>query len=189
MPTAPCDSQTKKINAIYYATDRPGCPKSHDDGVDVAVGRPASGDLMLIQGPLALDWTHRKLGIFPRIENGEVHAGYPPDLARIRAWVAEHIHVQGRPEWIVVKVSCHGAEDRNREVLLGATADRMYADLEREYRDRPGYALHYVTARELYNIVKAAEAGERGNPDRFRDYLIPPYLTHASRAARQEKAG
>jgi hypothetical protein len=189
MPTAPCASQTRKINAVYYAADNPGKPKSHDDGVDVAVGRPPSGDLMIIPGPLALDWRNRKWGLFPKIENGELQVTSPPDLSRIRNWVAQHIHVTGRPDWVLVKVSCHGAEDRNREVLLGATADRMYADLEREYRDRPGYALHYVTARELYNIVKAAEAGERGNPDRFRDYAIPPYRTHASQASRQEKAG
>src|SRR5262249_32297077 len=34
--------------------------------------------------------------------------------------------------------------------------------------------LHFVTAREAYNIVKAAEAGHSGNPNDYRDYLIPP---------------
>lgn len=181
LPTAPCASQTRKVNAIYYATDRPGRPRSHDEGVDVEVGRAPSGDLMIIQGPLALDWRHRKYGLLPRVENGEIHAGYPPDAARVRAWVAQRVHVIGRPEWVVVKVSCHGAEDRNRDVLLGRGARRMYECLEREYRDRPGCALHYVTARELYNIIKAAEAGERGDPGRFRDYRLPPYRTHEGR--------
>lgn len=178
MPTAPCASQTRKINAVYYAADRPGRPKSHDGGVDVEVGRPPFGDLMIIQGPLALDWRSRKFGLLPRIDNGEIHAGYPPTPSRIRSWVARHIHVKGRPDWVIVKVSCHGAEDRNRGVLLGRQADGMYACLEREYRDRPGWALHYVTARELYNVIKAAEAGEEGDPGRFRDYAVPPYRTH-----------
>jgi hypothetical protein len=35
--------------------------------------------------------------------------------------------------------------------------------------------LHYVTAREAYNLVKAAEAGCTGDPEQYRDYLIPPY--------------
>ncbi len=34
--------------------------------------------------------------------------------------------------------------------------------------------LHYVTAREAYNIVKAAEAGKSGDPNDYRDFEIPP---------------
>jgi hypothetical protein len=34
--------------------------------------------------------------------------------------------------------------------------------------------LHYVTARELYNIVKAAESGAGGNPGAYRDFVIKP---------------
>jgi len=118
------------------------------------------------------------LGIIPRIENAEIQASNPPTPARVRNWVKQHVHVKGRPEWVFVKVSCHGAEDRSREVLLGNVADQMYTKLESRYRDRPGYNLHYVTARELYNIVKAAEAGRNGDPGMYRDYVIPQYQTH-----------
>ncbi len=178
MPTAPCKSQTRKINAIYYAADIPGKPKSHDDGVEVEVGGKPSGDLMIIQGPLGVNWRNRKYGILSRIENGEIQGSNPATFSRIKSWVSQHIHVKGRPEWVIVKVSCHGAEDRSREVLLGKPADQMYSSLEREYRDRPRYCLHYVTARELYNIIKAAEAGEKGSPEAYRDYVIPPYRNH-----------
>ena len=34
------------------------------------------------------------------------------------------------------------------------------------------HCLHYVTAREMYNIARAAEAGESGDPGGFRDYRI-----------------
>src|SRR6266511_582951 len=180
MPTAPCVSQTKTINAIYYASDDPTRPKSHDTGVDVEVGRLQVGDLMIIQGPLAFDWHNRKWKIMSRIENAEIQDTNPPTPHRISNWVRQHIHVKGRPEWVIVKVSCNGAEDRNREDLLGDMADRMYSFLESEYRDRSGYRLHYVTARELYNIVKAAEAGMTGDPGVYRDYVIPPYRTHSA---------
>jgi hypothetical protein len=30
-----------------------------------------------------------------------------------------------------------------------------------------------MTAREAYNVVKAAEDGREGNPEDFRDFLIP----------------
>ena len=178
MPTAPCRSQTRKINAIYYAKGIPGQPKSHDDGVDVELNRPPSGDLMIIQGPLAFNWTKRKYGILPRLENAEIQDSNPATPSRIRTWVAQHVHVKGRENWIMVKASCHGAEDRSRDAVLGDQADRMYRALEEEYRERPGYQLHYVTARELYNIIKAAEAGMKGNPGLYRDYVIARYRNH-----------
>src|SRR5262249_39602993 len=41
--------------------------------------------------------------------------------------------------------------------------------------NRPPFRLHFVTAREAYNIVKAAEAGLSGNPNDYRDYeILPP---------------
>ena len=183
LPTAPCVSQARKVNAVYYATDDPVRPKSHDTGVDVEVGRPPTGDLMIVQGPLAFNWHRRKWGLLPRIENADIQGANPATPERIRTWVRQHIAVKGRSDWVFVKVSCHGAEDRNREALLGEPADRLFAFLEEEYRDRPGYRLHYVTARELYNIVKAAEAGERDDPGQYRDYCIAPYQTHDLRVA------
>ena len=181
LPTAPSVSQTRKVNSIYYTTDDPKRPKSHDTGVDVEAGCTPSGDLMIIPGPLTFNWHHCKWGIVPRIENAEVHGSNPATLERIRLWVHQHIHVKGRPDWVIVKVSCHGAEDRNREVLLGDSADRMYAYLEHEYRNRAGYCLHYVTARELYNLIKAAESGLSGDPGPYLDYVIPRYQTHPLR--------
>jgi len=174
-PTAPCVSQTKKINSIYYAEDDPNKPKSHNTGIDVATGKMPSGDLMIIQGPLALSWRKRKFGILPTIDNAEVHCNTPGSPDRIDRWIRQHIHVKGIPNWIFVKVSCHGAEDQNYDVLLGQQADAMYSYLEKHYRDRQGYRLHYVTAREFFNIVKAAEAGLKGNPDAFRNFIIPKY--------------
>jgi hypothetical protein len=175
-PTAPCVSQTRKINSLYYAKDDPDKPKSHDTGIDVEVGKKPTGDLMIIQGPLALNWKNRKFGIFPTIDTAEVMSTSPGTPDRIDEWVSQHIHVKGKPNWVFVKVSCHGAEDRNYDVLLGEKADWMYSHLEKKFKEKPKYRLHYVTARELYNIVKAAEAGMKGNPYDFRNLLIPPYV-------------
>ncbi len=176
LPTAPAISQTRKINSIYYAMEDPIGAKSHDTGIDVQVGMNRRGGLLLIQGPLALDFRRRKFGILPRIDNAEIMGHYPATSDRVKRWVRQHIHVKGRPEWVVVKASCHGAEERHFDALLGDGADRMYSYLEAAFRDCLGYRLHYVTARELYNIVKATEAGLDGDPGDFRDFLIPPYL-------------
>jgi hypothetical protein len=61
------------------------------------------------------------------------------------------------------------------DVVLGEDMDRTLTHLEKNYKDGKKYRLHYVTAREAYNIVKAAEAGLTGNPDDYRDYLIKKY--------------
>ena len=173
LPSAPSDTQTSTINAIYYATDDPLRPKSHDRGLPVRVGGKAHGDLMIVQGPLGLNWRERRLGVLPRIENADVRAGCPPTAARIDAWVRAGIHVEGRPDWVFVKVHTHGTQENDMDTLLGEAAERMHAYLEHAYNDGARYRLHYVTARETYNIIKAAEAGERGEPGDYRDYEIP----------------
>jgi len=167
------------VNAIYYATDDPTKPKSHNTGVEMEVGKASKHDaLPIICGPLGFNWERRKYGIVPRVDNAEIQDTSPPSSKRIKSWVREHVHVKGRPEWVFVKVSCHGAEDRNYDVLLGGQADKMYSDLENAFSHTPAYQLHYVTAREMFNIAKAAESGHSGNPIQYRDFLIPPYKTH-----------
>jgi hypothetical protein len=174
LPSAPSDTQTATINSIYYATDDPAAPKSHDRGVPVRVGGTPSGDLLLVQGPLGLNWKDRRAGIMPRIENADVRGGQPPTRERIDAWIDAGIHVEGRPDWVFVKVHTHGTQERDIDTLLGPPVDAMHAYLESAYNDGERYVLHYVTAREAYNIIKAAEAGATGNPHRYRDFELPP---------------
>ena len=171
-PSAPDPCQTSTINQIYYATDDPDRPKSHDTGVPVRVGGQPVGDLMLIQGPLGLRWGSRKFGIFPRIENADVRTSCSPSTDRIDAWVDTGVHVNGRPEWIFVKVHTHGTQERDINTLLGEPMDRAFSYLESRYNDGAKWKLHYVSAREMYNIVKAAEAGLDGDPGQYRDHVI-----------------
>ena len=172
LPSAPSDTQTAKVNAIYYAKDNPTQPKSHDTGVDVKVGGSVWGDLMIIQGPIGLNWKDRKWGILPRIEASDIRSQTPPSEDRVDMWVNANIHVQGKPEWIFVKVHNHGCQESDMDTLLGAPVDNMFSYLEQKYNDGEKYKLHYVNAREMYNIVKAAEAGETGDPNQFRDYIL-----------------
>lgn len=169
LPSTPSRTQTRKINSIYYAQDDPCRPKSHDTGVDVEVGRTMSGTLMIVQGPLALNFRSRKFGVIPRVENGELSGDNPPSSSRADLWVRQGVHVKGRPEWIFIKLHTHGANDKNIEALLGAAMDETLLYIETVYNDGAQYCLHYVTAREMYNIIKAAEAGASGNPAIYRD--------------------
>ena len=173
LPSAPDPCQTRTINSIYYAAGRPGHRKSHDTGVPVEVGGSPSGDLMIIQGPLGFQWRNRKFGLIPRIENSDVRASSPPTPDRIATWVDSGVHVRGRPEWVFVKIHTHGSQEQDAEVLLGAPMDRAFTELETRYNDGVDWRLHYVSAREMYNIAKAAEAGLDGDPSQYRDHVVP----------------
>ena len=186
-PSAPSPTQPKMVNAIYRASDTPGRPRGHDRGVACRVSRvcsesgpptpryshtPIPSSLLLVQGPLALDWRRRKWGVLPRLENAEISGANPPIPARVRLWLNTGIHVRGRPEWIFVKIHTHGCIEANRGVLFGRDTRDMHEGLG--CGDGGEWRVHYVTAREMYNIARAAEDGQSGNPGRFRDYDVRP---------------
>jgi hypothetical protein len=151
-PSAPDPSQPGKINGIYYAQ---GC-ESHERGIDVGTASAPGDSLMLIQGPLLLDWRRRK------IENGCLQASQPPDMHRLRRWMAAKIGVPTRPDWVFVKLHTHGATEGNQEVLLGEPMREFHRGLKRRAAADRNFHFHYVTAREMYNLVRAAEAGYQG---------------------------
>ncbi|WP_206107607.1 hypothetical protein [Paludisphaera rhizosphaerae] len=172
LPSAPHPTQTRKINSIYYAVDDPHRPKSHDSGRDVGQGGPPRGALLLIQGPLLLDWGRRKWGLLPRIENGCIQASQPPDARRVDLWLRARVQVPTRPDWFFVKLHTHGATEENRRVLLGPPTVEFHRDLERRTRRDPNFHFHYVTARELYNLIRAAESGWSGSVAEALDYHL-----------------
>jgi hypothetical protein len=172
MPSAPDPAQTRKINSIYYAIDDPRRPNSHDWGIDVGIGPVPRGALMLIQGPLVLDWRRRKWGILPRIENGCVQGNQPAGLDRLDAWLRARVQVPARPDWYFVKLHTHGAPEWNQRVLLDEPMAAFHRALARKASEDPGFQFHYVTAREMYNLARAAEAGWRGTVASARDYEL-----------------
>ena len=112
---------------------------------------------MIIQGPLALNWTSRKWGILPRIENGELTYDNPPTPERIDRWIRQHIDVKGQPHWIFVKLHTHGRR-KNFEVLLGQPMEEMLFHLETVYNDGKRYQLHDVTAREMHMLIPSLQS-------------------------------
>lgn len=160
MPSAPSDTQTKILNSIYYAADRGGCPKSHDHGHAARVGQnPPQDHLLLIQGPLLPDWSDRKFGVLPRVENGDLHGGRPASWGRFLNWLKAGVHVAGRPDWLFVKLHTHGCKDGNIDMWLGPEAEQFHADLAEQARSHPRLKYHYVTAWEMAQLVHQAEAG------------------------------
>jgi hypothetical protein len=172
MPSAPAPCQTRKINSIYYAVGDPDRRMAHDSGSNVGQGPAPEDALLLIQGPLLLNWARRTWGIWPKLENGCIQANQPPSFERLKLWLEARIQVPQRPDWFFVKLHTHGAKEANQAVLLGEAMLRFHQTLAAYAGTHPRFQFHYVTAREMYNLVKAAEAGWQGSVAEARDYEL-----------------
>jgi hypothetical protein len=172
LPSAPHRTQTRKINRIYYALDDPLRPRSHDWGTDAGTCPPPDNAFLLVQGPLLLDWANRKWGVFPRIENACIQANQPPSAARLDLWLKARIGIPARPDWIFVKLHTHGAAEENLELLLGEPMIRFHQALAGRAAEDPNFQYHYVSAREMFNLVRAAENGWQGSVAEARDYQL-----------------
>lgn len=172
-PSAPDETQPNLVNQIYWPTGDPKHARAHERGVRARVGQTMPDRILMIQGPLAIA---RRPGSWrPRLDSAALTARDPGTASRVRSWIAQGIGVEGRPEWVFVKLHTHGAPDAQAESLLGAPGRELHRVLTREYNDGQRFVLHYVTAREMYNIALAAMHGRHGNPNQYRDYsLLPP---------------
>jgi len=169
-------AQPAMVNKIYYAKDNPGKPKSYNWGRELKVGAKLWGDLLIVSGIIGLRWKSRIHKLKPSIEASNIDQSDYPFPERIDYWVKNAVKIKDKPDWHFIKIHTHGAKEASFEHIFGNTASKMYDYLEKEYNDKKKYFLHYVTAREMYNIIKAAEAGEDGDPGAFRDYEIKKYI-------------
>ncbi len=168
-PAAPDESQPNRVNQIYWPIGELSRRRAYEAGERARVGERRRDRILIVEGPLTL--ARRRLGV--KIENGDLHGGDPPTAERVKRWVEQGIHVAGRPEWIFVKVHTHGAPEKNAGMLLGDGFSALHRALA-AYNDGARWRLHYVTARELYNVACAAMDGRSGDPNEYRDYVLPP---------------
>ncbi len=168
MPSAPHPTQPKTINSIYYSTTKGLNPL--DDGCASTVGTSNRKGLLMVQGPLGLNWKRRKWVVFPRVENGSITGSNPPTSKRMRLWEKMNIQVSGQHHWTFIKLYTHGALPQNQAMLLGKPMAEFYQSISQGPLSDKSPKLHYATAREMVNIIHAAEDGMTGNPGNYRDY-------------------
>ena len=177
-PSAPSPTQPQAVNQIGYALECGSCA-ALDQLTPAEAGRtsPLRQDLdrlLLVQGPLALNWQRRKWGLFPRLENADLTLANPPTAERLGLWIRQHIHVARRPDWLFVKLHTHGAFPPNTEVLLGDRMKAFHRYLTEDLPEAAGVSVHFVTAREMVNLVHAAEDGSCDQPGACFDYWLKP---------------
>jgi hypothetical protein len=171
-PSAPDECQPNIVNQIYWPDGDLAKARAYEQGVRARVGELKRDRLLMIEGPLALARRPRSWKF--RIESAAVTAKDPPSAARVKTWVDQGIHIEGRPEWVFVKIHTHGAPEAQAASVLNEGSRALHRELTTRYNDGRNWVLHYVTAREMYNIAAAAMEGRSGNPNQYRDHLIPP---------------
>ena len=176
------DSQPPFVNSIYEAVDDDG-PKSYRHRL---ASRPlGTGDLTIFQGPLLLFPSLNPWRLFLEVEDGNVHPANPTTLERVDRWIRANVHLPARPDWVFVKLFGHTASsDADQHEMIGPHFDAALSYLERRYNDGERYVLHYVTAREAYNLARAADAGLAGEPSQYYDWIIKPYISSPPRPTR-----
>jgi hypothetical protein len=92
-------------------------------------------------------------------------------------------HWRGRPDWIFVKLHCHGLESRDEPAMFGGLIRQFLRDLMDLSRSTKSFRPYFVTAREMTNIALAACEGRNGEPGEFRDYRFR-LITRVNQKAR-----
>ncbi len=154
-PSAPDITQPPLVNSIYFAADIPGQPRAHERGYAAKRNFWSEKDLLLIQGPLVLNWRNRRYKIFPTIEHGGLSytARFNPD--RAACWVKTAVSISGIPDHIFIKLFTHGAIDQTIRYLFNEDGfAELWSFMENKYNDGKNYRLYYVTAYEMYRTIK-----------------------------------
>jgi len=163
LPSAPSPAQTRMVNTIYWATDDPRLPKSHDSGVPVTRGGAVAGDLMLIPGPLTVNLREWRTRLVPKIECGELAGNCVATRHRARLWTRVAPRIDGD---VFVKLFAHGAPEKNAVPMLadGGILDRTLEFLKQEAADCRA-ELYFVSAWDMWRAVDTIRLG--GEPTRI----------------------
>jgi hypothetical protein len=164
-------SQTAKINSLYECALPLNQRAPQRRGRDLEIGRPPQIYPLIVQGPLMADFAPSPRPQFARIENGALTGAAPPSLRRLELWKQAAISVQGRPDWLFIKLHCHGMDPTQEESVLGGGMRQFLRELV-EGAEQRREILHFVSAREMVNIILAACDGREGDPGDYRDYRL-----------------
>jgi len=162
-------AQIEKINSLYECALPLDQAAPHRQGHDLAAGRAPQIFPLIVQGPLLADLGRSLRSARPVLENGGVTAANPATQHRISLWKQAQIRVQGRPDWLFIKLHCHSMDPTQKDAVIDASFRKFLEALVGGAADRKE-TLHFVSAREMANILLAACDGREGDPSAYRDY-------------------
>ncbi|HZH33309.1 MAG TPA: hypothetical protein VEX64_00580, partial [Pyrinomonadaceae bacterium] len=123
---------------------------------------------VILTGALVFNWERRIKGFpVPRIDDGALVANQPMDAARLNRWKNARIGVLNKPEWVFIKLYCHGFFDDDQDSCIGERARRFFSETVENGEQTGEYKTHFATAREAFNMISAATVGKTGTPNDF----------------------
>ncbi|HEY7057260.1 MAG TPA: hypothetical protein VH458_12080 [Vicinamibacterales bacterium] len=165
LPAAPSPAQTRIVNTIYWVSDDPARPKSHDTGIPLTPNSASGGDLLMIPGPLTLNLREWRRPLVPRLEVGELAGHCHVTRHRVRLWkrVGPRIGAD-----LFIKLFAHGAPEKNAEPLLApdGVLDRTLRYLAEDCA-HSGAKVFFVSAWHLWVAIDAIRRG--AHPERCVD--------------------
>jgi hypothetical protein len=123
----------------------------------------------MVQGPVLIDLARSLSSMKLIVETGAITRPNPASLHRLSLWKQARVHVQGRPDWLFIKLHCHSMEPAQKDAVIGDSFRKFLQELVSGAKERQE-SLHFVTAREMTNILLAACDGRDGDPGQYRDY-------------------
>ncbi len=169
LPSAPDRSQVPMLNKIYEC----GLPLAekipHRTGRRVSAFGNQPQLPLIFTGPLVFNWKGFPV---PRIDDGALAENQTSDTARLNRWLSANVIVKNRPEWVFVKLYCHGFFDYDQSASIGEKARRFFSEVIENGEKTNDYKVHFASAREAFNMISAAIDGKTGTPNEFRNYRL-----------------
>jgi hypothetical protein len=180
LPVAPKKPQVPILNQIYEYELNPAQRAPHRKGKRIETGRKIRRFPVIFQGPLVLNWSRRINGFpVPRIDDGALAYNQEMNLARLNRWISANVTVAGKPDWIFVKLYCHGFFEQDQAACIGADARRFFAEAVENGARTGDYTVHFASAREAFNMILAAVDERKGTPNDFRNYKLRAIMDEA----------
>ena len=167
-------AQISKTNSIYECALPLDHQAPHRWGHDLRAGRPCQTLPLIIQGPTITDIRRTLRSRRPVVDNGVINRTNVPTMDRFSLWKRAGIGVIGRTDWVFIKLYCHSMNPTQKDGVIGDGFRKFLAELVGGARERKE-TLHFVTAREMANILFAACDGHEGNPGEYRDYRFKKF--------------
>jgi len=162
-------AQVARINSVYECALPLDRAAPHREGRDLTAGRPPGIFPLIVQGPLVTDLRRSLRSARPVLDNGGITEANPATMHRCSLWKQAQVRVLGRPDWLFIKLHCHSMDPTQKDAVIAAGFRNFLTAFVGGAADRKE-TLHFVTAREMTNILLAACDGREGNPGAYRDY-------------------
>lgn len=180
-------AQIARINSLYECALPLEQTAPQRRGKDLHVGRKPEIFPLVVEGPLVFDFRRSLQSGRAALESASILKGRAMTLQRLSVWKQARIHVRGRPDWLFIKLHCHGMDPTQQEEMLGAPMRNFLRELVDGAAERKE-TLHFVTAREMTNIILAACDGREGNPGDYRDYRFKRFSERQVSTRRETSA-